>query len=328
MRAEVMAQYGFTKPLGQAGYYETDHHRQILKAVKDALLEGHLIAVCGVVGSGKTVTMRRLQQQLRDEDRITVARSLAVDKHHVKLDTLIAALFYDLSSEKRIRIPPRGEKRERDLSDLVRKNKRSVALFIDEAHNLTLQTLIDLKCLEEVVADGGSKLSVVLAGHPKLQNNLRRPTMEEIGSRTKVFTLDGIAGSQREYISWLIGACTDSKVAVDSILADEAVDTLASRLRTPLQVQQHLELALETGYRMDEHPISGRLLESVLSKQIDDLEPTLARNGYRVKDLVEQFDVKAAEIRALLSGRLDAQRTTELQNRMLAAGLPLCAASQ
>lgn len=53
------------------------------------------------------------------------------------------------------------------------------------------------------------------------------------------------------------------------------------------------------------------------------LEPTLARNGYRIKDLAEQFDVKAAEIKALLSGRLDPKRTAELQDRMLAAGLPL-----
>jgi hypothetical protein len=29
--------------------------------------------------------------------------------------------------------------------------------------------------------------------------------MEEIGFRTDVFNLDGIAGSQREYLHWLLG---------------------------------------------------------------------------------------------------------------------------
>ena len=38
----------------------------------------------------------------------------------------------------------------------------------------------------------------ILAGHPKLRNDLRRPTMEEIGYRTDIFTLDGTAGSQRD----------------------------------------------------------------------------------------------------------------------------------
>lgn len=47
---------------------------------------------------------------------------------------------------------------------------------------------------------------MILAGHSKLRNDLRRPTMEEIGYRTDIFTLDVVAGSQREYILWLLGA--------------------------------------------------------------------------------------------------------------------------
>jgi len=73
------------------------------------------------------------------------------------------------------------------------------------------------------------------------------------------------------------------------------------KLRTPLQVQQHLALAMEAGYRAVEKPITGALIESIRSWQLDDLEPTLLRYGYRMKDRVEQFDAKPAEIRALFS---------------------------
>ena len=64
--------------------------------------------------------------------------------------------------------------------------------FVDEAHALTRHTLTDLKRLMEVVEDGDGRLSIVLAGHPKLGNDLRRPTMEEIGYRTEVFTLTAL----------------------------------------------------------------------------------------------------------------------------------------
>ncbi|KPX50371.1 hypothetical protein ALO68_200084 [Pseudomonas syringae pv. helianthi] len=40
----------------------------------------------------------------------------------------------------------------------------------------------------------------------------------------------------------------------------------------------------------------------MLSRQLDDLEPTLTRHGYRIKDLVEQFDARPTEIKALFSG--------------------------
>jgi type II secretory pathway predicted ATPase ExeA len=317
-----MQYYGLTQPLDQGGYHETEHHKQLIKDIKGAIHEGRLIAVCGVVGSGKTVTMRRLQQILKEENRITVAKSLSVEKHSIKLATLITALFYDLAQDKLVQIPKQGERRERELQELVKKGKRPVALFVDEAHDLNGNTLTGLKRLMEVVEDSGGRLSVVLAGHPKLRNDLRRPTMEEIGYRTDIFTLDGIAGSQREYIQWLLGAST-AKTDSEAILTAEAIDLLATKLRTPLQIQLHLTLALEAGYQTGEQPVTAALVESVLSRQLDDLEPTLMRHGYRLKDMIEQFDAKPAEIRALFSNQLDPARTVELRDRILAAGLPI-----
>jgi hypothetical protein len=46
-------------------------------------------------------------------------------------------------------------------------------------------------------------------------------------------------------------------------------------------------LAFETGYQASEKPIGEAIVDSVLSKQIDDLEPTLARHGYTAKILAE-----------------------------------------
>jgi type II secretory pathway predicted ATPase ExeA len=323
MRVEVMEHFGLTVPLNQAGYYETEHHKELMKDVRGAINEGRLIAVCGLIGSGKTVTLRRLQELLEDEKKITVSRSLAIDKHRVNLATLRAALFYDLSTEKNVRVPTGVERSERELLDLVRKNKRPVALFVDEAHDLNGHTLIGLKRLMELVEHGGGKLSVVLAGHPKLKNDLQRPTMEEIGFRTEIFSLDRITGSQREYIQWLLDCCTQGRTQAESILTDEAIDLMATKLRTPLQVQRYLTLTLEAAYQIGEKPISADVVESVLSRQIDDLEPTLTRNGYRLKDLVEQFDAKPAEIKALFGNTLDPTRATELREKMLRAGLPI-----
>ena len=109
----------------------------------------------------------------------------------------------------------------------------------------------------------------------------------------------------------------------EDILTTEAVDLLAMKLRTPLQVQLHLTLAMEAGYQTGEKPITATLVESVLSRQLDDLEPTLTRHGYRLKDMVEQFDAKPAEIRALFNNQLDPARTAELRDRILAVGLPI-----
>lgn len=77
MRAEVMEFYGLTRSPHAVGYYETAHHRQLLQNIKQAVYDGDLAALCGVVGSGKTVTLRRLQKLLARENRVIVLRPVA-----------------------------------------------------------------------------------------------------------------------------------------------------------------------------------------------------------------------------------------------------------
>jgi type II secretory pathway predicted ATPase ExeA len=80
-------------------------------------------------------------------------------------------------------------------------------LFIDDGHDLYAQTLRSLKQFIEKTSRRGSRLTVVLADHPRLKNDLRRPAREEIGARTTVFELEGIQGHQRHYITWLLEQC-------------------------------------------------------------------------------------------------------------------------
>jgi type II secretory pathway predicted ATPase ExeA len=323
MRVEVMDYYGLIKPLNRAGYYETEHHSQLFKNIRGSILEGRIIALYGVIGSGKTVTLRRLQQQLKDENRVAVSRSLAVEKHNIKLSTLIAALFYDLSTGKKTKIPSRAEDRERELLELVKRGKRPVTLFVDDAHALRDDALTGIKRLMEVIEGDGGSMSVVLAGWPKLRNDLRRPKLEEIGLRTDMFSLDGITGSQREYIRWLLSTCTGRQEGIEALISADAIDLLASRLRTALQIEWHLTQAFEAGYQSGELPVGAELVEAVLSRHLDDMESTITRQGYGVRDLVQNFDAKPAEIKALFANQLDPIRAGELRDRMRLAGLPI-----
>ncbi len=247
MLTEVMEHFGLARDLHTAGFYETPHHKQVLKEIRAVLPNGRLIAVTGLIGSGKTVFMRRLYTDLGREGRIIVSRSLSIDKGRVSLTNLVAALFYDISPDKEPSIPTQGERRERALQALVRQGRKPVALFVDEAHDLHHRTLVGLKRLMEVITDGGGSLTIVLVGHQKLRNDLRRPTMEEVGYRTTVFGYEGVAGHQREYITWLLNACVAADMGVSEMIDDAAMELLATRLRTPLQIEQHLRAGVRGG---------------------------------------------------------------------------------
>lgn len=88
-------------------------------------------------------------------------------------------------------------------------------------------------------------------------------------------------------------------------------------------MQELIGRFVEGGFRAVEGPVSVEVIEAVLSRQFHDLEARLMRHGYDVCALVDQFHWKPAEIRMFLDGTLDAARTRELGEIMLAAGLPL-----
>lgn len=209
------------------------------------------------------------------------------------------------------------------MQKLVARGGKPVALFVDEAHDLHGKTLNGLKRLMEVIERGGGILSVVMVGHPKLRNDLRRPTMEEIGHRTDVLPFDGLGEETRPYLDWLLTACVTADVPIDRLIEPEALDVLAERLSTPLQFAEHLNRTFEEGFRLGAKPVTPEIVEATFAPDFNDLEPRLTRQGYSAKILSDQFDARPAEIRRFLNGQLDSVRTRELANRMRAAGLAL-----
>lgn len=93
MLSDVMEHFGLRKSLHHVDFCETEHHRQLLKDRKAAIHEGGSVAFTRVVGSGKTLLLGCLQDQLRHEGQIEVAASLVFDVPRVTLSTLHSAPF-------------------------------------------------------------------------------------------------------------------------------------------------------------------------------------------------------------------------------------------
>ena len=323
MLIDVLNHFGLAQSPREAGYFETEHHQQLLHELEAAVPQGGLITLAGIVGSGKTTLLWQLQDRLRKAGRVLVAESLAVDINRVSLNTLKLAMYYDLATEKDGDLPSKPEKSERVLINLIQRCDRPVVLFVDDAHDLNGNTVRGLKRIIERVRRRGGRLSVLLGGHPKLKNDLRRATLEEIGGRAIIFELEGLKGQQKAYLTWLLEQCMKPKTKIEDILTEEAMALLSERLITPLQIEHYLILALEQAYRLAEKPVTGEIVESTIAPDLNALEPTLIRHGYTSRALSEFLNVRPGEVRALLLGQLPEERTEELKQQLLRTGIPL-----
>lgn len=64
-----LSYYGLNRLFQHAGYYETGQLKDLLERMKMEIRHGGLIALSGMIGSGKTVTLRRLREELKKEKR-------------------------------------------------------------------------------------------------------------------------------------------------------------------------------------------------------------------------------------------------------------------
>lgn len=324
MILDALEEYGFIKPLSEAGFYATDRMKRLEDKVKNmALSYGSLITISGSVGSGKTTFINQLMRNLKKEGKCIVSYSYSSDREGVNVKTLLTALLIDLNrSDKPAQISTSPEVRDRHFVKLMEENNKPVVLFIDEAQDLHGNTLSSLKKLSEMAKLSRQTLTIVLAGQPKLKNTIRSSKMEEIGSRAYVIDLDEqIIGKKDHYLQWAIGQCLVKDKKWADVITSEALTHLTGNLITPLQIISHFNRALEIGYAAGIKPVNREVIDQVLKPFGSILESKYARAGYRISTLARILHTSEKEVNQWFIGKLSELRVAEIQEALMHANV-------
>jgi putative secretion ATPase (PEP-CTERM system associated) len=163
--------------------YPSRVHQEALSYLRYGI-EGHagFIVITGEIGSGKTTL---LQSALRGLDRQTSVSRLV----NTMLDAreLIEAVMLDFGLE-----PGQGKSKPHLLRELARylveqrTAGRLALLVIDEAQNLSLPALEEVRMLSNLETEKSKLLQIVLIGQPNLREVLARPELEQLRQRVTV----------------------------------------------------------------------------------------------------------------------------------------------
>jgi hypothetical protein len=162
---------------------------------------------------------------------------------------------------------------------------------------------------------------VILAGHPKLGNDLKRPSMEEIGARTQLYQLNHLVENKEHYGRWLFKQCCRADIKIAEIITAEAMDLLISSLVTPLQINHYLVRAMEQAYLSCTKPMTVEIIQSVLVLDLDGIEAKLARSGYNLQALCETLTARPTEVKAYLLGQLNTNKLPEFNKEIYKLGI-------
>ena len=126
------------------------------------------VIVVGPTGSGKSLFLSMLNEQFKSVYRVV---NLGCSRLHERHDLLQSILF---ELDRPYRDMSEGELRL-SLIDFLKPSEdcqNGILLLVDEAHMLPTSLLDEIRLLTNFVRDGKPRAQLVLAGSPKLEENL------------------------------------------------------------------------------------------------------------------------------------------------------------
>jgi general secretion pathway protein A len=141
---------------------------------------GGFVQLTGEVGTGKTTLCRLLLEQLPENTRVALVlnpRLTAIER----LETLCEELHLDVSNT-RGSVKALVDALNAYLLDAYAKGLR-VVLIIDEAQNLSVDALEQVRLLTNLETDTQKLLQIILLGQPELREILARGDMRQLAQR-------------------------------------------------------------------------------------------------------------------------------------------------
>jgi general secretion pathway protein A len=162
--------------------YLSERHAEALAHLLYGINEaGGFVQLTGEVGTGKTTVIRSLLEQLPGHADVALILNPRVTP---------AEFLLTICEELHIPVPEAGRGSTKTLMDLLGRyllethaRGRRVVLIVDEAQNLSAQTLEQVRLLTNLETATTKLLQIILIGQPELRVLLDQPDLRQLAQR-------------------------------------------------------------------------------------------------------------------------------------------------
>lgn len=261
--------YGFReKPFSilpdPAFLYFSPKHRMAFDMLEYGLVnQAGFNVITGEIGTGKTTLVRHLLDQMGED--VTVG---LITNTHRDFGELMQWILFAF------RIDYRGHDKvawyELFVDFLVQQYSegRRTLLIVDEAQNMTTDTLEELRMLTNLNADKDHLLHVILVGQAGLRDTLRKPELEQFAQRIAInYHLEPLSEAEtNDYIRHRVNLARAKKAEIFTI------DACASVYRhsggVPRLINLICDTALVYGFAEQRDHINASVIEDVVHDKL------------------------------------------------------------
>jgi general secretion pathway protein A len=244
-------------------FVPTPRHNEALAALYYGVRRHKgFVVVTGEVGTGKTLLLRCLLRLLEDSKDITYAYLF---NSRLSPTEFLQYLLADFG------LPISGKNKVELLLDLSKfllargSSRMTTVLIVDEAHDLPVDTMEELRLLSNLETTEDKLLQIILVGQPELDKKLDSYELRQLKQRIALRTQLGALNSDQtqEYIEQRLRiAGTDPKVR--SIFSPPALDAIYTFSQGfPRLINIIGENALISAYAKQSHTVTAAMIEDI-----------------------------------------------------------------
>jgi general secretion pathway protein A len=162
--------------------YLSSQHAQALANIEFALLNrDSFVIISGEIGMGKTTLLNKVLSELNHD--IIAARIAHTTLSPIELlQSILAEFGLKEFDDNKVRLL---QQLRRFLEHQYQED-RQVLIMVDEAQNLTLETLEELRLVSGIEFSSVKLVSIVLAGQPGLNELINSPQLTQLRQRTRL----------------------------------------------------------------------------------------------------------------------------------------------
>jgi type II secretory pathway predicted ATPase ExeA/tetratricopeptide (TPR) repeat protein len=266
------------------------HHRAALNILEYGLRgEASFALISGEVGSGKTILIRRFLRMVDQHTTVGLITNTHASLGNL-LDWILLAFNLDYRGKQKVEL---FEILTNFLRDQRAHGRRTV-LIIDEAQNMGLEMLEELRMLSNINVDKELMFQIVLAGQPEILDKINRPELRQLAQRISAnFHLSPLTLDEtRDYICHRLVVAGGRRAIFDN-LACAAVYYFTQGLPRPINIL--CDAALVYGFGEERETIGlDTILEVVQDVQRSGLRALQAlENGFNRDQFMEEITALA-----------------------------------
>lgn len=192
-------------------FFPSEEHKIALKILEYVFSSDEpFAAIVGDVGVGKTMILRKALKEIPEDREVALVLT-----SNLSPDEILEAIVTDLGLNREDCKSKEGflRKIQEHVTSLA-ENGKSLIIVIDEAQNLSLETLEQLRLLSNIELEKKKLLQIVLLGQNKLEKKIKR--LKQLKQRITIFEhLKPLTKSEvPEYINFRLSKAGKGDVVV------------------------------------------------------------------------------------------------------------------